>query len=322
VHGTVSLSRRSAAAREARRRFADCVAGRFAPLFRSFANLERRRLLDMLATGLVAFGAGLMVAALVPAGRIVGELPGGTVRRHWQVLAVLIFCSVAAYIAYLVVAPDERTSVTELLVPAAFFLGGYFALLVTIVSLQTARDVRRMATLEEQSITDPLMGVYNRRHLERRLEEEVDKARRYGLPLSALLLDLDHFKQVNDVHGHAVGDRVLHSLGELLLDAVRKSDIVTRYGGEEILVLAPHTPLEDACLLAERLRRAVESKPLVPPSTTKDGRPLRVTASIGVAALGPDVGDGPALLKAADEALYRAKDAGRNLVIPRQLAAA
>jgi two-component system cell cycle response regulator len=115
---------------------------------------------------------------------------------------------------------------------------------------------------------------------------------------------------------------VLHGLGELLLDAVRKSDIVTRYGGEEILVLAPHTPLEDACLLAERLRRAVESKPLVPPSNTKDGRPLRITASIGVATLGPDVGDGPALLKAADEALYRAKDAGRNLVIPRRLAVA
>jgi len=279
-------------------------------------------LLDMIASGLVAFGAGLMVAALIPAGRIVGELPGGTVRRHWQVLASLIFVSVAAYLTYLLIAPGERSSITELLVPAAFFLGGYFALLVTIVSLQTARDVRRMATLEEQSITDALMGVYNRRHLERRLEEEVEKARRYQLPLSALLLDLDHFKQVNDVHGHAVGDRVLNALGELMLDAVRKSDIVTRYGGEEILVLAPHTSLAEACLLGERLRRAIESKPLAPATKTKDGRPLHVTASIGVAALGPDVSDGPALLRAADEALYRAKHEGRNRTVASQALAA
>lgn len=276
----------------------------------------------MIASGLVAFGAGLMVAALIPAGRIVGELPGGTVRRHWQVLASLIFVSVAAYLTYLLIAPGERSSITELLVPAAFFLGGYFALLVTIVSLQTARDVRRMATLEEQSITDALMGVYNRRHLERRLEEEVEKARRYQLPLSALLLDLDHFKQVNDVHGHAVGDRVLNALGELMLDAVRKSDIVTRYGGEEILVLAPHTSLAEACLLGERLRRAIESKPLAPATKTKDGRPLHVTASIGVAALGPDVSDGPALLRAADEALYRAKHEGRNRTVASQALAA
>jgi len=272
-------------------------------------------LLDLIATGLVAIGAVLMVIALVTAGRLVAELPGGTVRRQWQVLAGLIFFFVAAYVAYLVTEAGERASVTELLVPAGYFLGGYFVVLVTIVSLQTARDVRRVAVLEEQSITDPLMGVYNRRHLERRLEEEVGKANRYGLPLAALLLDLDHFKRINDEHGHAVGDQVLRALGDLLLDAVRKADIVTRYGGEEVLVLAPHTSLAEGCLLAERLRASVVSKPLVPESETKDGQPLRVTVSIGVAALGPEANDGPALLKAADEALYRAKRAGRDRVV-------
>lgn len=272
-------------------------------------------MLDWLATGLVAVGAVLMVVALVTAGRLVSELPGGTVRRHWQVLAGLIFFFVAAYVAYLVTDDGERGSITELLVPAAYFLGGYFAVLVTLVSLQTARDVRRVAVLEEQSITDPLMGIYNRRHLDRRLDEEVGKALRYGLPLSALLLDLDNFKSINDEHGHAVGDRVLRTLGELMLEAVRKADIVTRYGGEEVLVLAPHTSLPEGCLLAERLRSGVESKTLVPGSETKDGRPLHVTLSIGVAALAPDVRDGAALLKAADEALYRAKRAGRNRVV-------
>jgi len=272
-------------------------------------------MLDWMATGLVAAGAVLMVAALVTAGRLVTELPGGTVRRQWQVLAGLIFFFVAAYVAYLVTDEGERESLTELLVPAAYFLGGYFAVLVTLVSLQTARDVRRVAVLEEQSITDPLMGIYNRRHLERRLEEEVGKALRYGLPLSALLLDLDHFKSINDEHGHAAGDRALRTLGEFMLEAVRKADIVTRYGGEEILVLAPHTSLSEGCLLAERLRSGVESKPLVPASETRDGQPLRATLSIGVAALGPDVRDGAALIGAADEALYRAKHAGRNRVV-------
>jgi diguanylate cyclase (GGDEF)-like protein len=273
-------------------------------------------MLDLIATGLVAVGAVLMVVALVTAGRLVSELPRGTVRRQWQVLAGLIFFFVAAYVAYLVTETSDRESLTELLVPAAYFLGGYFVVLVTLVSLQTARDVRRVAVLEEQSITDPLMGIYNRRHLERRLEEEVGKARRYGLPLSALLLDLDHFKTINDEHGHAVGDQVLRTLGDLMLDAVRKADIVTRYGGEEILVLAPHTSLAEGCLLAERLRSSVKSKVLVPGDATSDGQPLHATVSIGVASLAPpDVLDGPALLKAADDALYRAKREGRNRVV-------
>jgi diguanylate cyclase (GGDEF)-like protein len=272
-------------------------------------------MLDLIATGLVAVGAVLMVIALVTSGRLIGDLPAGTVRRQWRVLASLIFFFVAAYVAYIVAQPGERHSLTELLVPAAYFLGGYFVVLVTIVSLQTARDVRRVAVLEEQSITDPLMGVYNRRHLERRLDEEMGKALRYGLTLAALLLDLDHFKSINDVHGHAVGDEVLRALGHLMLDAVRKADIVTRYGGEEVLVLAPHTSLAEGRLLAERLRAGVASKPLVRGSETKDGKPLYATVSIGVAALGPDIKDAPSLLKAADDALYRAKREGRNRVV-------
>jgi diguanylate cyclase (GGDEF)-like protein len=278
--------------------------------------------LDVIATGLVAVGAVLMVVALVGAGRLVAELPVGTVRRQWHVLAGLIFFFVTAYVAYLVTDEGNRASITQLLIPSAYFLGGYFVVLVTFVSLQTARDVRRVAVLEEQSITDPLMGIYNRRHLDRRLEEEVGKARRYGLPLCALLLDLDHFKRINDEHGHAVGDRVLVTLGALMLDAVRKADIVTRYGGEEILVLAPHTTLEEGCLLAERLRANVESSPLAPADETADGKALHGKVSIGVAALGGDVGDGSALLKAADDALYRAKRAGRNQVVAAREATA
>ena len=279
-------------------------------------------MLDLIATGLVAVGAVLMVVALVTAGRLISDLPSGTVRRQWQVLAGLIFFFVAAYVAYLVTQSNERESLTELLVPAAYFLGGYFVVLVTLVSLQTARDVRRVAVLEEQSITDPLMGVYNRRHLDRRLEEELGKAKRYGLPLSALLLDLDHFKTINDEHGHAVGDEVLRAFGNLLLDAVRKADIVTRYGGEEVLVLAPHTSLAEGGLLAERLRSSVASKPLVAGSETRDGRPLHATVSIGVAALRPEIKDAPSLLKAADDALYRAKREGRNRVVMASEAAA
>ncbi len=279
-------------------------------------------MLDLIAIGLVAVGAVLMVIALFTARRLVGDLPAGTVRRQWQVLASLIFFSLAAFVAYLVTDAGERVSATELLVPAAYLLGGYFAVLVTIVSLQTARDVRRVAVLEEQSITDPLMGIYNRRHLERRLEEEVGKALRYGLPLAALLLDLDHFKAINDRHGHAGGDQALRALGDLLMDAVRKADIVTRYGGEEIVVLAPHTSLAEGRLLAERLRASVAAKPLVPAGATEDGQALNATVSIGVSALGDGVRDGSALLRAADDALYRAKREGRNRVVTAEYVAA
>jgi len=135
---------------------------------------------------------------------------------------------------------SRHTAWLDLIVPSVFFFGAGFVWLTATLSLHTAIDIRRVTVLEHENITDPLIGIYNRRYLDRRLQEEFIRARRYSLPLSVLLLDIDHFKRVNDAYGHQVGDLVLSYLGKLLLSAIRATDIIARYGGEEILIRSEH----------------------------------------------------------------------------------
>ncbi len=156
---------------------------------------------------------------------------------------------------------------------------------------------------------DGLTGVHNRRHLLDFLERELARCRRHGRPLSLVLLDLDHFKRVNDERGHLAGDEVLRGLARLVAPMARREDCFARYGGEEFALVLPETALEGARLLAERIRRSVEELEL-----RHDGRPLRVTVSGGVAELRAGMEGPGALLAAADELLYRAKADGRNRI--------
>ncbi len=269
----------------------------------------------LLFNGLIAVGAAILVASLLPVQRLISALPPGNMRRNWRILRILIFLFIAGYVGYAFVEWKDRAAITDLVVPGIFFLGACFVFLVSTFSLQTAIDIRRMAVMEHENITDPLMGIHNRRYLDARLKEEVDRALRYKLPLSVLLLDIDHFKKVNDDHGHQVGDRVLRALGNLIRNAVRTTDVVARYGGEEILVIATCTPPPPIPVLAERLRREVEDSVLASPDDLARGKEIRVTVSIGVASLGGDVRSMEELIQRADEALYRAKHGGRNRVV-------
>lgn len=272
-------------------------------------------LVNLLANALVILGAGILIGALVPVRHLIRQLPPGRMRRNWYLLNGLIFVFIAGYLGYALGPLNRRADLPELVVPAVFFFGACFVWLLNSLSFQTALDLGRVATLEQENITDPLMGIYNRRYLERRLDEEVARGRRYGLPLSILLVDIDHFKRVNDTYGHQVGDLVLNHLGKLIADTVRKSDVVARYGGEEVFVIAASTPASSAARLAERLRHVVEFSALAPSNAQDDRQAVPVTVSIGVAGLGPGIGDTRALVESADEALYRAKRDGRNRVI-------
>ena len=159
-----------------------------------------------------------------------------------------------------------------------------------------------------QASTDALTHLANRRRLDEDLAQECERSGRYGRPLSFLMLDLDHFKQINDTYGHQRADQVLQQVAAILVETVRTSDSAYRYGGEELCVLVRETELADAALLAERLRtRIVEqfSGPDAPP----------VTASFGVAELAPGVGTAETLVQAADAAMYQAKRGGRNRVV-------
>ncbi len=167
------------------------------------------------------------------------------------------------------------------------------------------------AQLEALAVTDALTGLANRRHLMEKLEQEVERARRYKTPLAVVMIDIDHFKQVNDTHGHAMGDEVLRNIGKLMKSGVRTTDMAARYGGEELTLVLPHTDLPTALQVAETLRKRFADL-----EHTHDGISLRKTASFGVAAR-EGQGEAPGsedLLKAADEALYRAKQGGRNRV--------
>ena len=179
--------------------------------------------------------------------------------------------------------------------------------------LQTTRDIKRVASLELQSITDPLMGIYNRRYLEMRLNEEVQRAQRYKFPLSLLLLDIDHFKQINDNFGHHNVDKVLIGIGDILKTTARKADIPARYGGEELVLILPNTSEEDALVLAERLRVTIEHQQFSMEGPNR--AEFHSTASIGVSSLREDYRGPDELLKGADWAMYSAKRSGRNRVI-------
>lgn len=170
------------------------------------------------------------------------------------------------------------------------------------------RDVteehRMLDELKRISITDALTGLFNRRYIDTTLATEFDRARRTNKPLSVLLLDVDFFKKFNDTHGHDQGDRVLQAVGACMKSSIRHYDSACRYGGEEFVMILPETGVQGACTIGNRLRVAVEEMEV-------DG--LKVTISLGAATYpGLDVRKAEQLLEAADAALYKSKEAGRN----------
>jgi len=165
------------------------------------------------------------------------------------------------------------------------------------------------------ALTDPLTGVYNRRYLDNHLEKSLERARETGKAVSVVLFDIDHFKSVNDTHGHDVGDEVLRSVAQRVNGNLRNFDMVSRYGGEEFVIVMPDTPGDIAVMVAERLRDRVARDPI---TVTGSAGQLNVTISMGVAAGGSPTDAPEDVLKRADEAMYQAKRAGRNRVVAHQ----
>lgn len=191
------------------------------------------------------------------------------------------------------------------------FMVPFIASVITLVALLLGRWVYRETQIRNQALHDPLTGLSNRRELFNRFGHELSRARRSGQPLSVCLLDLDHFKRINDTHGHGVGDEVLVKVAGVLRQCLRETDVIGRIGGEEFVLLLPETDGCGAARVIERCRAGIERSPVM----LADGNSLPVSASFGVVVReGEADGDEAQLIARADEMLYRAKAAGRNRV--------
>jgi two-component system, cell cycle response regulator len=220
---------------------------------------------------------------------------------------------------------DLDSRVTGLRIGADDFLAKPFADAEVLaragamIRIKTLQDQLRAAKaeLERLSVTDGLTGLFNRRYFSSRMHQEFQRAQRYSDPVSLMMLDIDHFKKVNDTFGHPFGDLVLKGTAELLRAGVRDPDICARYGGEEFAVILPKTHLAGALVVAERIWRELGQRryPVEEKDRTPERADMRVTASIGLAFYpSKDITSPDLLVKYADEALYRAKREGRNCI--------
>ena len=252
-------------------------------------------------------GDAIAMAVWIPAIFLLAFLVFGT-RRGLQVSVLVYLGLVVVYGPAAVAVLLGRASDPSSLV--AFTRTVSYLVLVPLMWALASRLERLVAEraraelLAEQATTDSLTGIANRRLLDDELERMIAQARRYHLPLSVVLMDLDDFKDVNDEHGHDTGDRVLVETVERVTASVRDADLIGRWGGEEFLLLAPHTDHEAACTLAERCRTAIRRSPM---------EVGEVTASFGVATLDAS-DDARELFRRADLALYTAKQEGRDRV--------
>jgi diguanylate cyclase (GGDEF)-like protein len=177
------------------------------------------------------------------------------------------------------------------------------------ISLTNYHNIKH---LESAAAFDAMTNCYNRREFDRLIEHNIANANRYNRNLSIIMFDLDHFKKVNDKYGHLAGDTVLKEVAQAILSKIRRGDYLARYGGEEFVIVLPDTKRPRAMELAERLKQEVENLEI----TTRDKETIKITASFGVTSL-KSQSDRTALLKQADTMLYKAKQSGRNIVMPQ-----
>ena len=207
-------------------------------------------------------------------------------------------------VCFVIFNPDEFDVYVDLEVLSKFEVPISMAVLSERKEFCTRNKILR---LHEESVRDPLTGLFNRRYMNILAELEFRKSKRYSQPLSVLMIDIDHFKKINDKYGHKVGDKVLKMVAQQIKNLIRGADIPIRYGGEEFVVILPNTTKENAFKLAERLRKTVENNPI-----EIDGLKIRCTLSIGISSMDDNPQTFEELVNIADKRMYAAKQSGRN----------
>ena len=271
-------------------------------------------LLEFTANILSLAGIAALAASFFTLHELVKHTRPANRHRRWYFAAGYLSVVLAACIGYAAVSFGHHLDGASLYAPAALCFGALLLRRTLQETRQAIDDTRRLAQREQDSTTDPGTGLHNRRYFERRLEEEVQRARRYRQPLSLLRIDIDRYTTIADTHGNHAGEALLEQIGALCQRTLRASDIAARLDTDELAVLAPGTPPAQALVLAERLRRMVEAEIKVLEYTSSGPLPLTATVSIGVAALGQSMEGPQAMLQAAGTGLQRAKSEGRNRV--------
>ena len=177
---------------------------------------------------LIIISGVIMALSLIPIRPLITHLPTTKVRYKWDIMGAILLLFIAGYVIYLFTYWTKFNQNPDALVPVLLFCASVFLYQVNSLSLQTTIDAKRISRLEHENIMDDLMGIHNRRYLNKRLGEEVDRAKRYGHNLSIMLIDIDRFKVVNDTYGHQTGDNVLQQIGKLISDMIRDTEIGAR----------------------------------------------------------------------------------------------
>ena len=270
--------------------------------------------MNAIAVLLVAAAIVLLGAALLTLVRLLPEIPAGPTQNRWRANGLLLGLCLLGVLALMFVLADAGSGPRNLLEPALLALLACLTLLLFRGAASLVGQMRRVASIDRTAITDALTGLRQRAYLDRRMQEEMSRSQRHGQAVSLILLDVDEFADINRDHGYQVGDKVLSEISQMLAAGLRTSDVLVRYAGEEMAVLATDTTPAGAVLVAERLRREVEvgaRKAL----REAQGARRPITVSAGVAGIDAGVKGRYDLFSAAERALEQAKAQGKNRVV-------
>lgn len=268
----------------------------------------------LLANILLLSGICLLVVSVFTSQQLIKKLPNGNVKHSWQMLNFLLVGSILGYAAYMLLLMTGRVSLVSLEIPKLCFAAASFMLLLCYLTYQTTRDIREAIKIDQESIIDPILDIYNRRYFDRRIDEETQRSRRYKQPLSIILFDIDHFEIIVKKHGRLVGDVVLRKVSDFLVGSVRASDIVARYDDHKIVVATTQTEPDMAIMLADRLRGEIEKLEMITSNEQSSVDELHVTVTAGVSCVEDRIKSGFDLTDVAEKAMKRVSIEGHNRV--------
>ena len=270
--------------------------------------------MDLLVNIFLISGICLYAASVYTVQQLVKKLPMGEVRNNWKILSFFVVGFIVGYAVYMYLLITGKVELASITYPAICLAASMFVLLLCFLTYQTTRDISEAITMEQSSIVDPVLDIYNRRYFDRRIEEETQRSRRYKQPLSVILFEVDKFKSIIKDHGDLVGDLVLRKVSDYLLSAVRSSDIVARYDNEKIILATTQTNPDMAVMLADRLRGEIEKLEILPSNEKNAADNLHITVTAGVSCVEERIKSGFDLTDVAEKAISRANENGRNRV--------